>query len=92
MSLYQFKIQVPRKIPTDSISDSRGRKWIKADNTTVTEYMSWDTEEEIWFVWFRGQLEVPEEGEVIEFETREYVVENVYHHRRLQRAMVTFSE
>jgi hypothetical protein len=54
--------------------------------------MSWDTEEEIWFVWFRGQLEVPEEGEVIDFETRQYVVENVYHHRRLQRAMVTFSE
>jgi len=91
MSLYSYKVQVPKTIPDDALTDNLGRKWIKASKSTTEKYLMWDTDEELWYVWFRRGLEVPEEGEVIELNANEYVVENVYRNRRLKRAMVSFS-
>ena len=91
MSLYSYKVQVPKTIPDDALTDNLGRKWIKASESTTEKHLRWDTDEELWYVWFRRGLEVPEEGEVIELNANEYVVENVYHNRRLKRAMVSFS-
>jgi len=88
--LRQYKIQVPLKIPNDALTDTMGRKWVKSTDAPVDQFMIWDVED-MWFVWFRGNSEVPEEGEIIDFGTAEGVVESVYHHKRVKRAMVILS-
>lgn len=91
MSLYNFKIQVPRKIPDTAIEDTMGRKWNRASQVE-SDFDKWDIEEEKWFVWFKKKELVPEEGEIVEFSDDEYVVSQVYHYARVNRAIVIFNE
>tara|TARA_Y100000817_G_C16751046_1_gene497018 strand:- start:39 stop:326 length:288 start_codon:yes stop_codon:yes gene_type:complete len=88
---YKFKIQVPRDIPDIAIEDKLGRKWVKASSIETDEYIQWDIDEDQWYVWFKKGLDVPEEGEIVEFSDQEYTVENVYHFNRVNRAVITFS-
>lgn len=92
MSLYEFKIQVPRTIPDKAVIDSDGRKWMKASACVTNEFTAWDFEPNTWFVWFYNGLDVPSEGDVVELNKSVYVVENVYRYQRLKRAIVTFRE
>ena len=91
MSNYQFKVQVPRKIPNTAIVDTMGRKWVRASTLPQDTYLQWELEEDQWYVWFKTNEEVPEEGEIIEFSDAEYTVQNVYHYNRIKRAVVTFN-
>lgn len=84
---YQYKIQVPKKIPKGALIDTRGRKWAKGSRDKWT---NWTIDGDVWYVWFHGDLEAPEVGEVIEFEQSDKIVETVYWHNRLKRAVVVF--
>tara|TARA_Y100001936_G_C16068425_1_gene668858 strand:+ start:465 stop:752 length:288 start_codon:yes stop_codon:yes gene_type:complete len=87
---YKYKIQVPRKVPDVHIEDSMGRKWVKAE-TVSDSYLQWELDENTWYVWFKNNEDVPEEGEIIEFSDEEYTVANVLHFNRIKRAVVTFN-
>ena len=86
---YQYKIQVPKKIPKNAVGDKYGRTWSTASRDNFTD---WDIDGDVWYVWFHGDLQAPEEGEVIEFNDHsEKTVEQVYWFNRLKRAVVVFS-
>ena len=88
--LYRFKTQVPRKIPDDYKIDEYGRKWVQANAENTPENISWQTEEERWYVWFQKGKKVPEESEVVVLDDVAYTIESVYRYNRLKRAIVIF--
>ena len=90
----QYKIQVPRIIPKDALTDKVGRHWMRAEDTKRTAleaFTEWETDEDMWYVWF-PRKPVPFEDEEIQIGDRVYIVERVIHWKRAKRAMVVFKD
>lgn len=87
--LRKYRVPVPSRPPKDAITDSRGRKWVKVEPKEEDEdyFVEWDGD--YWYVWFQGSdIECPEEGEVIDFESMKGEVETVRRSYRVMRAVV----
>lgn len=85
MSLRKYRNPVPSKPPENAITDSTGRQWVRSC-TISNEFYSWDGD--YWYVWFKGKLEPPEEGETIRFENSSAEVVSVLRSYRSMRAVV----